>query len=368
MAQKVRVLVVDDSAYNRQTIAEILASHPDIEVVGKASDGEEGLKATAAMRPDLITLDLEMPRMDGFTFLRILMSKLPTPVIVISSHSKKQSVFQALELGALDFIAKPTRHISPELGAIKEELIQKVLLFRHLRMDALQDRPKAQERPGAERGSAPATEPKEKERVPQPIATELRLVAIGASTGGPPAIQMLLSQVPQEIPTAILVCQHMPAKFTRAFAERLDKNARLKIKEAEDGDIILAGHAYITPGGVNLLIERREHKRVIKLQEMQSDDRYVPSIDKMFASAAETFGPKCLAIVLTGMGTDGRAGAAKVRERGGQVVAESKESAVIYGMPKEVIESGQADIVLALPKIAELLVDYCAGRKNLMGR
>jgi two-component system, chemotaxis family, protein-glutamate methylesterase/glutaminase len=366
MGQKVRVLVIDDSAYNRQTIAEMLGAHADIEIVGKASDGEEGLKAAASLRPDLITLDLEMPRMDGFTFLRILMSKLPTPVIVISSHSKKQSVFQALELGALDFIAKPTRHISPELTAIRDELVQKVLLFRHLRLDALQDRPKLERNFAAEiKEAAPVAAPR---IPPQPIASELRLVAIGASTGGPPAIQLLLGQVPQEIPTAILVCQHMPAKFTKAFAERLDKTAKLTIKEAEDGEPILAGHAYITPGGVNMLVHREGGRRMLKLQDMQSEDRYVPSIDKTLGSAGEMFGPKCLGIVLTGMGTDGKVGAAKIREHGGYVIAESKESAVIYGMPKEVIEAGHADAILPLPRIADALVDYCTGRKNLMGK
>lgn len=370
-SQKVRVLVVDDSAYNRQTIADILTAHPEIEVVGRASDGEEGLKAVTSLRPDLITLDLEMPRMDGFTFLRILMSKMPTPVIVISSHSKKQSVFQALELGALDFIAKPTRHISPELSAISEELTQKVLLFRHLRLEAFAERPKltggqatllqAEKRNETlERltGGVPLDKPHS-----QPLATELRLLAIGASTGGPPAIQMVLGQIPQDIPTSIIVCQHMPAKFTRAFAERLDKTAKLTIKEAEDNEPLLAGHAYITPGGRNMLVARIDGRRVLKLVDGTSDDRYIPSIDKMFSSAADLFGHKCLGIVLTGMGTDGKVGAQRVRERGGQVIAESKDSAVIYGMPKEVAEAGAADWVLPLPKIAEAAVDYCLGKK-----
>ncbi|MCC6807587.1 MAG: chemotaxis response regulator protein-glutamate methylesterase [Deltaproteobacteria bacterium] len=355
--KKVRVLVIDDSAYNRQTIAEILASHPDIDVVGKASDGEEGLKAAAQLKPDLITLDLEMPRMDGFTFLRILMSKLPTPVIVISSHSKKQSVFQALELGALDFIAKPTRHISPDLLVIREELIAKVLLFRHLRMDNL----------GGPRAQMPIPERKAesepKERSPQPIASELRIVCIGASTGGPPAIQLLLAQLPEHIPTCIVVCQHMPAKFTRAFAERLDKTAKIKIKEAEDNDPLLAGSAYITPGGGNMVIARVDGKRVLKVVPGEVEDRYVPSIDKLFVSVAETFGNRALGIVLTGMGTDGKVGAAKVRERGGMIIAEAKESAVIYGMPKEVIECGAADLVMPLPKIGDALIDYCTGKK-----
>jgi two-component system chemotaxis response regulator CheB len=281
-------------------------------------------------------------------------------VIVISSHSKKQSVFQALELGALDFIAKPTRHISPDLLVIREELIGKVMLFRHLRMDNLGVAKAAGMPQLVERKPE---EPQAKERVPQPMASELRLVCIGASTGGPPAIQMLLAQLQENIPTCILVCQHMPAKFTKAFAERLDKTAKIKIKEAEDMDPLLAGSAYITPGGGNMIISRVDGRRVLRVVPGEPEDRYVPSIDKLFLSVADTFGNKALGIVLTGMGTDGKVGALKLRERGATVIAESKESAVIYGMPKEVIEAGASDLVLPLPKIGDALLDYCAGKK-----
>jgi two-component system chemotaxis response regulator CheB len=260
-------------------------------------------------------------------------------------------VFQALELGALDFIAKPTRHISPELASIRDDLIGKVLLFRHLRMDSLQQA----------RAPVPVEVPK---RAPPMLpGTDMRLLCIGASTGGPPAVQLLLAQIPADAPVAILICQHMPAKFTRAFAERLDRTARFSVKEAEDGDAIVAGNAYIAPGGKNMVIQRVDGKRVIRLQEGGLEDRYVPSIDRLFSTAAETFGSKVLAVVLTGMGTDGKVGAAKVRERGGLVIAESKESAVIYGMPKEVAEAGLADHLLALPKISEAIADYCAGQK-----
>lgn len=355
-AKKVRVLIVDDSAYNRQTISQILTAHQDIEVIAKASDGEEGLKLVAQHKPDLITLDLEMPRMDGFTFLRILMSKMPTPVIVISSHSRKQSVFQALELGALDFIAKPTRHISPELSSIREELVQKTLLMRHLRMEALQQ-PKV-----VDRGNAPPTS-EAKIAGPSIAPNELRLIAIGASTGGPPAVQLLLSQLPSLCPATLLVCQHMPAKFTKAFAERLDKNSKIIVKEAEDQEPLLPGQCLISPGGVNLLVSRVDGRRVVRLVEREIDDRYVPSIDRMFMSAAESFHQKMLAVVLTGMGTDGKLGAQRVKERGGTTIAESKESAVIYGMPKEVVEGGFADLVLPLPKISDAIASYFQGKK-----
>ncbi len=356
--KKIRVIVIDDSAYNRQTIAQMLDADPNISVVARASDGEEGLKLVSEHRPDLITLDLEMPRMDGFTFLRILMSKMPTPVIVISSNSRKQAVFQALELGAVDFIAKPTRHISPELESIKNDLVAKVLLFRHIRMVALQS--KVAEKP------PPPPPPGEVDHkvVPKTAPGDMRCVAMGASTGGPPALQMLLAHFPRGCPATVVVAQHMPPKFTKAFAERLDRLSRIAVKEAEDGDLLLPGRALIAPGGKNFEIERRGEQRVVRLTDRDLDDRYVPSIDKLFSSAAEHFGPRSLAVVLTGMGTDGKTGCGRIRQRGGKVIAESKDSAVIFGMPKEVIDAGLADSVLPLGKIYEPIEQFIFGRSS----
>lgn len=355
--KQIRVIVIDDSAYNRQTLGQMLEADPNIVVVARASDGEEGLKLVAEHRPDLITLDLEMPRMDGFTFLRILMSKMPTPVIVISSNSRKQAVFQALELGAVDFIAKPTRHISPELESIRTELVEKVLLFRHIRMLALQQ--KATDRPIIK-----APQPGDDKILPKSAPGDMRCIAMGASTGGPPALQQLLSQFPTGTTAAILIAQHMPPKFTKAFAERLDRGSRISVKEAEEGDLVLPGRALITPGGKNMVLERRDQQRIVRLEDRQDDDRYVPSIDKMFVSAAEQFGPRLLAVVLTGMGMDGRAGVGRVRQRGGKVIAESKESAVIFGMPKEVIDAGLADWVLPLGRIFEPIEQFAFGKRT----
>ena len=228
--------------------------------------------------------------------------------------------------------------------------------MRHIRMLALQS--KAAERPLVK---------------PPPVGTEkllvkiapgdMRCIAMGASTGGPPALQQLLSQFPTGTSATILVAQHMPPKFTKAFAERLDRGSRIAIKEAEDGDLLLPGRALITPGGKNLVLERKEQQRVVRLVEREDDDRYVPSIDKMFISAAEQFGPRLLAVVLTGMGMDGRAGAGRIRQRGGKIIAESKESAVIFGMPKEVIDAGLADWVLPLGRIFEPISDFALGKR-----
>jgi two-component system chemotaxis response regulator CheB len=354
---KLRVLVVDDSAYNRQSIAEILNSHPEIEVVGKAYDGEEGLKLVASLKPDLVTLDVEMPRMDGFTFLRIVMSKMPTPVIVISSHSRKQEVFQALELGALDFIAKPSHHIAPDIASLRDELISKALTVRSLepvpfskRTNMSAPRSDARDqRSGASEWQAP--------RAAQPAT---RLVCIGASTGGPPALESLFKAVGTSPLCAFLVAQHMPAKFTRAFAERLNRMTSLDIREAEDGMEIVGGAVYIAPGGKHMELTRSGDQHFVKLVEVRETDRYIPSIDRLFDSAAKTFEMSMLAVVLTGMGADGAVGVRTVRQAGGRTIAESQESSIVFGMPKEAIQTGCIDEVLPLGQIIEKVAKFAA--------
>lgn len=352
--QPTRALVIDDSAYNRQAIVQMLESDPNIQVVGRASNGEEGLKQTLALKPDVITLDLEMPKMDGFTFLRILMSRSPTPVIVISSYSRKQNVFKALELGALDFIAKPTRYLSPELHKIRDELVEKVSVVRMLRVPiqpkqfAEVEPPAAGRQPG---GSAPASG----------SADRLGLVVIGASTGGPPALQRLFQMLSRQLPVACLVAQHMPESFTRAFAERLDRYTGLMVREAAGGEALAAGRVYVAPGGKHLRIVCRDSSLVTEVVDGEESDKYVPSIDMLFSSAAEVAGSDVLAILLTGMGTDGCEGVRAVKAAGGKTVAESEETAVIFGMPKEAIASGGVDSVLRLEEIADEVIRFGQG-------
>ena len=357
MLKKLRVLVVDDSAYNRQTIAEILNGHPEIEVVGKAYDGEEGLKLVAQLKPDLVTLDIEMPRMDGFTFLRIVMSKMPTPVIVISSHSRKQEVFQALELGALDFIAKPSHHIAPDIASLRDELIIKALTVRSLEPVPFNKRvnmnvPKAD--PRDQRSGAADLPPS---RATQPAT---RLVCIGASTGGPPALESLFKAMGTSPQCAFLVSQHMPAKFTRAFAERLNRMTSLDIREAEDGMEIVGGSVYIAPGGKHMELTRGAESHFIRLIDVRETDRYVPSIDRLFESAAKGFEMSMLAVVLTGMGADGALGVRTVRQAGGRTLAESQESSIVFGMPKEAIQTGCIDEVLPLGQIIERVAKFAS--------
>jgi two-component system chemotaxis response regulator CheB len=333
----IRVLVIDDSAFSRQTITRMLETSPLVEVVGIARDGEDALRKTLELEPDLITLDLEMPRMDGFTFLRIVMAKRPTPIVVISGRAGEDDVFKALDLGAVDFIAKPTARATPELQTIEEGLIRKVHAIRELRIEKVSERIH----------SAP---PILAEPIDQGRATT-SVVAIGSSTGGPPALVQIFGAFTEPPPCAFLVAQHMPAGFTRGFAERLDRLTPLRVREASGGEELEPGTALIAPGGCHLELEMRGSRVVTRLDSDAESAKYVPSVDRLFESAAKQYGEKLLAIVLTGMGDDGRKGACQVKQAGGRVIAESEETAVIYGMPKQVVNAGAADRILPLQEI-----------------
>jgi two-component system chemotaxis response regulator CheB len=345
----IRVMVVDDSEATRATIAGILRSAPDVEVVLSTGDGEEALRQAFLERPDAICLDLEMPRMDGFTFMRLLMARQPTPVIVVSSNTRRQDAFKALELGALDFISKPER--GGDLGPIRAELLAKIATVRALRMDNLEAQAaRGREAPSIAEVPAPAT---------------LRLVVIAASTGGPTAVARLLGQLRADLPLAIAVAQHMPENFTRTFAERLDRTTAFDVREAEEGDTLSAGRVLIAPGGRHLRLVRQGPLRSGTLQaslveRQPGEARYCPSADLLFQSAAAAWGDQVCGVILTGMGNDGRAGVGAVRAAGGVTIAESEKTAVVYGMPKEAVESGNVDEVLALERIAERLARFGA--------
>ncbi len=350
--RKIRVLVVDDSAYNRRMITKILERSPFIEVVGSAGDGEEGLRRALEKKPDLVTLDLEMPRMDGFSFLRILMARQPLPILVVSSRNEGASVFRALELGAVDFIAKPTRGISSELETIAEELLTKVLSIRQLRLDNAQNQ---FDYAAHGRSAPPPPTPEAPPREPGFLAPA-GIVAIGSSTGGPGALTSILSSIPAHLPIGYLVAQHMPPGFTRPFAERLDRFTELSVREAAGGEMLRAGQVLIAPGGMNLTVERRGAEVAAVLSKRSGADRYVPSVDALLRSAARAYGPACLGVILTGMGDDGTEGVLEVKRRKGITIAESEESSVIFGMPRKAISSGAVDHVLPLDKISGAIV------------
>ncbi|MFO0676657.1 MAG: chemotaxis response regulator protein-glutamate methylesterase [Polyangiaceae bacterium] len=353
----IRLLIVDDSAFNRRNIADVFAAHPEVQVVGKAGDGEEALKLATLLKPDVITCDLEMPRMDGFTFLRILMAKQPTPVIVVSSYAQRENVFKALELGALDFVTKPERQIAPDASEVHAEILQKVLMVRSLRSTyvptSLIRRPTSIAPPSDSTPSAPGSIPPAPASVPYRLPK--RLVAIASSTGGPSALLQIFGKVPKTSASAFVVAQHMPDKFTRTFAERLDKRGPVRTSEAQDGDAVAQLTGYVCPGRrcMEVVFEAGELRVVVGAP--LTDDRYVPSADRLFASVARSAGPRSIGVVLTGMGDDGLRGAKAIRDAGGTILAESQETAVVFGMPGAVVRAGLANEVLPLPQIADWL-------------
>ncbi len=372
-AGPLRVLVVDDSAFNRRNIADILEGSDEIEVIAKACDGEEALRLALALKPDVITLDLEMPKMDGFTFLRILMVKLPIPVIVVSSYSHKDNVFKALELGAVDFVAKPTGKAASD-AALRREILQKVLLVRYLRplspvhVNIVQPPPRPQVPPTP---IPPAPSPNPTPPPPPPDAAAQRpppniaarfIVGIGSSTGGPTALLDIISRVPDKYPGAIVIAQHMPDKFTRTFAERLDRKSNLHVTEAKDGDLVTARRAFICPGKMCMEVVVTTNPSGIGWSEVRlrvtqptPHDRYIPSADRLLRSLGP-LGSRAFGVILTGMGDDGVAGARAIRAGGGMVIAESEETAVVYGMPRAAVRAGVVNESLPLPQI----VDYIA--------
>jgi two-component system chemotaxis response regulator CheB len=347
VTRPIRVLVVDDSAHSRQSLSALLEASPGIQVVARAADGDDGLRQVFACSPDVITLDLDMPRVDGFTFLRILMTRRPTPVIVVSSYARKENVFRALELGALDFLAKPASPLSPELAG---ELVAKVRLVARLRMVSLAER--LRERPAMAPTPAPPAEPGR-----EPVALR-RLVVIGASTGGPPAVQHILGALDGALPVAVIVAQHMPPRFTGAFAERLDRAASFEVREAQSGDRLRAGLALIAPGAMQTsLLAAPDGLRVV-VEPPGPADRFVPSIDRLFETAAAAFGAGVTAVVLTGMAGDGARGARAIAQAGGAIIVEAAETALISGMPDEVIRSGVPCDIVPLPAIAPALLRH----------
>lgn len=349
----VRVLVIDDSAFNRRTIIKLLEEIPGVQVAGYAVNGEEGLRKALDLRPDLITMDLEMPGMDGFTLLRIIMSACPTPVIVVSSHSEDERVFKALELGAVDFVAKPRRAMSEQLLEIREDLQQKVGSLLNLNLQGLKNR----SRTAVQAENLPVR--KAARSSARRGGQKFEILAIGSSTGGPPALQKLLSQLPGELPFAVLISQHMPAGFTRTFAERLNRMLPFEVKEACDGFPVRSNQVLVAPGGMNMITVLERDQVVIRLQTPAKEEKYLPSVNAMLSSVAQIYGARVIAVILTGMGNDGSLGVRKIKAAGGMVLAESEDSSVVFGMPREAIATGVVDTVVSLDGMASKILEIC---------
>jgi two-component system chemotaxis response regulator CheB len=356
MSERIKVLIVDDSAYSRQSIKGMLETDGDIEVAGVASNGVEAMARTIKLKPDIITLDFEMPEMDGFSFLRWVMKERPTPVVMVTSFSDSTTVFKALELGAVDFIAKPSRRASMDLHSIQDDLLRKIKGIRELRMAKLNVSRKLIGKTPEGRGAD--------DRLEEASSQDVRVVAIGASTGGPSALQVILTWLPAHLPAGILISQHMPRGFTKPFAERLGRLARIRVKEASDGDVVEAGKALICPGGCHMRLKRKNREICAALEEVSGRDKYVPSVDVMMASAAEHFGALATGVILTGMGDDGKMGIVEIKENGGYTIAESESSAVIFGMPNEAIKTGAIDKVLPLFEIPGEITMTVTGKRD----
>jgi two-component system chemotaxis response regulator CheB len=348
-----RLLIVDDSAYNRRIIADVFASSGEVEVVGKAADGEEALRLATLLRPDVITLDLEMPRMDGFTFLRILMSRQATPVIVVSSYSQKENVFKALELGALDFVAKPTAQIAPDAVDLREQIYEKVLLVKQLR--AIPNPPASRRPPSSSFGADRGFPESGSSRIASAYIAPKLVVAIASSTGGPSALLEIFSKIPASSNAGFVVAQHMPDKFTRTFAERLDRKGPVRTAEGQDGDRLGRCTGFVCPGRQCMELVQNGLELRIVIAAPKPEDHYVPSADRLLKSVALSAGSRAVGVILTGMGDDGVEGARAIRDAGGVVIAESQETAVVYGMPGAAVRAGIPQKVLPLGEIAAYL-------------
>ncbi len=340
----IRVLIVDDSAFMRFTIAKRLSETPGIVVVGSAHNGEEALALIPNTKPDVITMDVEMPGMDGLTTLRQIMVNNPRPVIMLSSLTTQgaNETVQALTLGAVDFVAKPTAKANIE--SIMEEVIAKIRRAARVRVYPVSN---------LQRSDAPSfTQPSTKKTqavLTRPLRQNDKVVVIGSSTGGPRALNTVVPQLPSDLPAALLIVQHMPVGFTRSLAERLDNVSKLAIKEAAPGDRLEVGRGLLAPGGFHMMVDANGQ---ITLNQNPPVHGVRPAVDVTMTSAVQRYGAATVAVILTGMGSDGTTGARLVHSAGGHVIAEDESTSVVWGMPRSVVEAGAANQVVPLPDVA----------------
>jgi two-component system chemotaxis response regulator CheB len=337
-AGRIKVAIVDDSALVRAMLTQIINSQPDMQSVGAAPDPLAARELIKAQNPDVITLDVEMPRMDGLEFLEKLMRLRPTPVVMVSTLTERgaETTLRALELGAVDYVSKPKIDIVKGLGDYADELCEKIRAASRASV-------RTTRLPGAARPAAP--------RAGMRLASTEKLVLVGASTGGTEAIRELLSGFPPDAP-AIVITQHMPAGFTRSFALRLNDHCKLKVSEAVDGERLLPGHVYIAPGDHHLAVKRSGANYVASVTEGAPVNRHRPSVEVLFRSGAACAGPNAIGIMLTGMGKDGATAMRELRDAGAYNFAQDEATCVVFGMPKEAIAAGAVHEVLPLPAIA----------------
>jgi len=332
----IRVLIIDDSAFVRQALQRMLREDPELEVVGVAADGKQGVEKVLELKPDVVTLDIQMPRMGGLEALERIMAENPVPVLLLSSLTRQGAdvTLRGLELGALDFVDKSSVG-SMSILSLGEELRAKLKALARVPASRLLARSR-------EPVSGPAREP-----------GGIEAVVIATSTGGPPALQAIIPRLPASLQAAVLIVQHMPQGFTRSLAERLALRSAMPVREAQDGDVVANGQVLIAPAGLHMKLRRRGERVKVWLDEEPKGSLHRPSADVLMASAAKAYGPKALGVILTGMGSDGVQGLRAIREAGGPALAESEETCVIYGMPKAALEAGVVDRSVPLHRIAD---------------
>lgn len=340
-----RVLVVDDSAYVRKVIKQMLLRSPFIEVVGAARDGKEALEMVEQLAPDVVTCDLIMPVLDGVGFVREQMSRRALPIVIVSiANDGSELALTALDAGAVDFVQKPTALATEKIFEVSDELIEKVKGAARVQMAQLQTN--IAREPAASLTSSAAR------------TGRIDLVVLGISTGGPQALKYLIPQLPADFPVPLVMVMHMPVGYTELYAQRLDEIAQLKVSEAREGDIVKPGVVMLAPAGRHLTLLRQDSGEVVThLDARPFDAPHRPSVDVLFQSAAELYGSRTLGVVMTGMGADGKQGAAWIKSQGGLVFTEAKESCVVYGMPLSVVEAGLSDLVVPLERMAQSILE-----------
>lgn len=341
-----RVLIVDDSALVRQVLSEILARDPGIEVVGTAADPLLAREKIKRLNPDVLTLDVEMPRMDGLAFLENLMRLHPLPVVMVSSLTERgaDTTLQALALGAVDFIAKPKLDVARGLEGYAEELCEKVRTAARSRVRAI-----------STQSSTRRLSPQSPPASPIRFRTTDRLIAIGASAGGTEALRVVLEGMPADAP-AVVITQHIPASFSTAFAERLDRHSAMSVREASDGEAVLPGHAYLPPGGQHLRIIRDGARWRCRIDDSPAVNRHKPAVDVLFRSVATAAGANAIGVILTGMGDDGARGMLELKQAGASTLVQDEATSVVWGMPGSAVRLGAAEEMLPLEQIAHRLV------------